>query len=390
MKIYLLLFGAYFLSVFSLSSHELKKPVIVVTDLYHPHQDSGDNFDLVNAYMLPNVELKAVLIDCHEPFRNKIAEGVGKGLYRDEDGPREPGFIPVQQLNYIFNQQVPYAVGPFHPMTSRNDKMEWIPEFQQSAIKLLAEVLQQSNEQLTIVSFGSLRILAVAYNRFPELMRKKVKEIHISAGTSNNHPDFLEWNVALDTNAFVSILESDIPIALYPCAAGYVGEEDYGKFNAFVSDGGNTYYYLESLSFINEMAEPLKQYFDFVYSREARIDYLSILDRPYSGRGEMFKRGQHMWETAIWMQVADLELVKRDNGKCEIIPAHLLGQNDSVFFQSLVPVEFQLEESGLFNYRIAERSTKFIYTREDPKQYAKWMNEAIPKFYIHALQHRME
>ena len=41
-------------------------PVIDVTDLYHPHQDVGDNFDVLAAYALPEIDLRAVILDCTE------------------------------------------------------------------------------------------------------------------------------------------------------------------------------------------------------------------------------------------------------------------------------------------------------------------------------------
>lgn len=41
-----------------------KIPVIVITDVYHPAQDQGYNFDLLMAYTLPNSDLKAVILDC--------------------------------------------------------------------------------------------------------------------------------------------------------------------------------------------------------------------------------------------------------------------------------------------------------------------------------------
>ena len=76
-------------------------PVIDVTDLYPPHQDVGDNFDLITAYALPELDLRAVVLDCTEPFRQPVAKDPGPGLFPDPNGPREPGFIPVLQLNYI-------------------------------------------------------------------------------------------------------------------------------------------------------------------------------------------------------------------------------------------------------------------------------------------------
>ena len=41
-----------------------RTPLIVITDLYHPYQDPGDNFELINAYAIPSIDLKAVRIDC--------------------------------------------------------------------------------------------------------------------------------------------------------------------------------------------------------------------------------------------------------------------------------------------------------------------------------------
>ena len=35
-------------------------PVIDTTDLYHPHQDCGDNRDLIVPYALPEIDLRAV------------------------------------------------------------------------------------------------------------------------------------------------------------------------------------------------------------------------------------------------------------------------------------------------------------------------------------------
>jgi hypothetical protein len=84
-------------------------PLIDVTDLYHPYQDVGDNFDILAAYALAEVDLRAIVLDCSEPFRQPVAKNPGRGLFEDSNGPREPGFIPVLQLNYIFGRNVSRA-----------------------------------------------------------------------------------------------------------------------------------------------------------------------------------------------------------------------------------------------------------------------------------------
>ena len=40
--------------------------VIDCTDLYHPHQDVGDNFDIIAPYALSEIDLKAVILDVTE------------------------------------------------------------------------------------------------------------------------------------------------------------------------------------------------------------------------------------------------------------------------------------------------------------------------------------
>ena len=62
--------------------------------------------------------------------------------------------------------------------------MEYLPDYEQEAIDILLEVLKKSKEPVEVLSFGSARILAVAYNRAPKLMKQKIHKIHLSAPAS--------------------------------------------------------------------------------------------------------------------------------------------------------------------------------------------------------------
>lgn len=68
--------------------------------------------------------------------------------------------------------------------------------------------------------------------------------------------NFIEWNVALDPLAIVCLLRSNLPIALYPCAANHGSEKGYGG-PVFSSDEHNTYWKLPDLRFIARMDPPL-------------------------------------------------------------------------------------------------------------------------------------
>ena len=65
---------ALILSYGNATAQNKKIPVVVITDLYHPYQDPGDNMDLIMGFGLPDVELKAVLLDITDAFRKDTAD----------------------------------------------------------------------------------------------------------------------------------------------------------------------------------------------------------------------------------------------------------------------------------------------------------------------------
>ena len=369
------------------SVEEAPTPLVVITDLYHPHQDPGDNLELIHAYTLPNIELKAVLLDCHQPFLKEVATGVGKGLYEDPNGPRIPGYVNIEQLNYIFHKQVPWGIGPLTPMKTARDRMTDQRYDETDGIELLRKTLELAEKPVNIASFGSARILAVAWNNYPGLMENKIKMIHLSAGTSGNHPTYLEWNVALDTIAFHTLMQSGLPITIYPCASGKPVETQDRFANAFASDTNNTYYLLKDLSFLAKTDNRIRQYSEFVFSREDTTRSLQKLEEEWAGNDEVFNRSQHVWETAIWMQLANQALVTKPSGKVKIIPEREVTPHDSVFKEATVRCSIEVQPSGLFNYKYDENGDFYIYKRDDPNRYEQLMNKAIPEYYLEISSH---
>lgn len=363
-----------------------KIPLIVITDLYHPHQDPGDNFELINAYAMPEFDLKAVILDCYHPFRNKIAKNVSKGLWEDPNGPREPGMICVQQLNYIFGREIPCGVGPFEQMQQKNDRMDDLSDFFNQGINLLKTTLEQSEKRVTIASFGSSRVLAVAFNRFPALMKRKIEMIHLSAGTGGNDPEYLEWNVALDTLAFVSLMESGLPITLYPCAAATKGVAEGGLSNAFKGAKDNTYYQLDDLSFVEKMHPKLRQYVHFVFTRSTDADFLGYLDRVDLPGSVALPQYQHVWETALWMNIAGRRLVQNPQGEVTIKSENEIETTDLVFGEGVLKCDIRVLPSGIFSYRENIKGLFYIYHRDNPARYQELMNQALPVFYTSFLR----
>jgi hypothetical protein len=335
-------------------------PLIDCTDLYHPPQDPGDNVDLVAAYALPEVDLKAVILDVTEQYRTD-------GIRRDA------GFVPVLQLNSIFNRNVPCGVTPYAKMKSPHDAMRDAPRFQQSGVELLLKVLREATEPIEIASFGSVRAIAVAYNREPELLKKRVKRIYVSAGTSEL--GYLEWNVVLDPQALVRLFRSDLPIAIYPCATKE-GPFAYGPHNSF--------WKLNDLRFIGNMQPRLRAYLAFAFSQSNRMDFLQAMDEapPAALLSEIGKRPHNVWETAVWMEIAGRRLVRRADGHFRIIPAGEVKPGDTVLPNDLRPVRVKVRDDGQFTWEPTDGPTNFwMYDRGDPRRNEEAMREAMPALY---------
>jgi pyrimidine-specific ribonucleoside hydrolase len=361
-------------------------PVIDVTDLYHPHQDVGDNFDLIAAYALPELDLRAVILDCTEPFRQPVAKDPGPGLFPDARGPREPGFIPVRQLNFVFGRNVPCATIPFDRMKSPGDGMLDAPPFQQQGIELMLKTLRESAEPVHIVSFGSARAIAVAYNREPQLFREKLGRLHLCAGGSSPPaPNYIEWNVALDPQAIVCLLRSNLPIALYPCAANNAGDKGYGVFSpAFSYDEHNTYWKLPDLLFLPQMDAPLRRYLEYAFSRSSRVDFLRALEVDGPPLGEALLAKEHkVWETAVWICLSGRKLVQRPDGSHRIIPADQVTASDKVLPNELRPCTVSVRDDGIYEFRETTQPTNFfVYYRGNPRENGAALSEALPALYL--------
>ncbi len=354
---------------------EKRIPVIVFSDLYFPAQDVGDNFDIIIPYALLELELKGVIFDITEKYR------------REGNVPtvtREPGFIPIIQLNYIFNKNVPAACSPFVAMRTVDDKMENVLAFQQEGINLFFELLENSKQKVEVVCTGSGRGLAVAFNRNPKLMKEKIKTIHFCAGASSE--TFREWNIELDTLAAYRLLTSDLPINIYPCAT------DKGPFD---KGQNNTFWAMDNLNFISNMDVKLQKYLQFSFLQKNRTDFLNYIETYVKKEdresmdvyeiGKLYGSGgkHYVWETAVWQQITGRKIVKLQNGKIRLIPVDKVTLNDIVFNEMIRPCKLNVQKSGLFSFEYTEEKTNFgIYFREDPIQNEQWLREALAELFI--------
>lgn len=183
-------------------------PIIYTTDLYHPHDDPDDHFDLATLFAIPEFDIRAIVIDA---------------------GPRgkdRPGLVVVEQLMHLTGRQAPVAVGLFENLASPSDDCATQPGATQAGINLILDVLEGSAEPVTVFTTGSLRDVAAAYNRRPKLFEEKVSRLYINVGHSAGGE---EHNVKLDRHSYIRVLRSGLPVYWTPC----FGEEGYLSYWKF-------------------------------------------------------------------------------------------------------------------------------------------------------------
>lgn len=371
----------------------LPVPVIDCTDLYHPHQDPGDNFDILTAYALPEIDLKAVVLDVTEDFRQPSALA---GEHPDPYGPRDAGVIPMMQVNWIFDRSVPFALSPFHRMKSPDDAMLDAPRFQQAGIDLMIRTLRQSDRPVVIMVFCSCRTLAAAINREPQLFRQKVKRLILSIGCTRGErfdldwahrrplavkpgsSGYLEWNVMLDPHAFVRVLRSGLPMSIYPCAS------ECGPFSLHRH---NSFYQLGSLGFVRKMHPRLRSYLAYAFNRTLRHDFLRAMEQDPT-EAELAtldaKTWHPVWETAPWLEASGRLLVRRADGSHRILPGHEIDAADTRLPNHLRPCELNVHDDGRFHFRLTDGdSSTAIYDRgDDLAGHEKAMAEALKALYL--------
>jgi hypothetical protein len=184
-------------SVASAQSPVKRVEVVYSTDLFHPHDDPDDHLDLAAAFALKELDIRAVLLDQGDKQRQR------------------PGRIPLDQMEALTGRRISSAIGLAHKFETPSDTgREDAPEYQ-GAVELLLSVLRQSGARVAVIATGSVRDITAAFNREPELLRKRISGVYVNIG--NTKIGGGEYNVDLDPQAFRGLLASGLPVYWFPC-----------------------------------------------------------------------------------------------------------------------------------------------------------------------------
>jgi len=199
------------------------KPVIFDTDMAHE-----DMFAALFLLSHPNVNVRAITVSgtgeahCGPGVSNALGLVTLSG---DKDIPVACGRETPLAGNHVFpaawRQAADDAYGVEIPARGAGSEL--------SASDLIIDILQNSNEAISIVAVGPLTNIADALQKSPDIS-SKIKEIYIMGGAVetkgnvgnsgvNIQNEYAEWNIYIDPVAANIVFKSGIPIVLIPLDA---------------------------------------------------------------------------------------------------------------------------------------------------------------------------
>ncbi|HEX6444768.1 MAG TPA: hypothetical protein VF053_06770 [Streptosporangiales bacterium] len=273
-------------------------PVVHLTDLYCPPQDPDDTLDLLTLHALPELEIRAVVLDPTRRFLRARRDG-------GYDIAREPGLVTVLQLQHLTGTAYPVAAGPVDPLRDASDDCRDRTLGEQAGVELILRVLRESDRPVVVSVVSSLRPLVAAYNRDPELCRERIDRVLVNAGSAAGEER--EWNVALDPVAYTALWRTALRVDWYPCA---------GAGGSFAREEHSTYWSADLRTLVAGLPAPLSAWLHYSFGAGARGDPLRSLHELGEGEAwRMVSEGtRNMWSTASLVQAAGRTLRRTDDG----------------------------------------------------------------------------
>lgn len=326
-------------------------PMLHATDLFHPHNDPDDHWDLASVYALAfqgRLDLRGVLIDYPPP-----------GQHTD------PDVSAVAQLNYLTGKTACAVVGSSRPIAP-DQQQDPALQADLRGIRAVLELLRQAPRPVVINVVGSTRDIAIAGRLAPELFAKQCAGIYLNAGSGS--PDKaktkrLEYNVGLDPASYAAIFQLPCPVYWMPCF------EDAGDFR--VAEYGTFFQFRQDL-ILPHLSERLQNFFAFMYHRGPQANWLQYLLGPKDAAllAQQGALARNMWCTAGFLHAVGMT-VSREG---QILP--LTATADAVF--SFDPIRIQCAADGVTEWT-ADPAAKdrFIFHVRDVQKYQSALTTAL-------------
>jgi hypothetical protein len=178
---------------------------------------------------------------------------------------------------------------------------------------MILNALAKSDRPVHIVTTGSVRDVTAAFNRDPALFRQKVARIYVIAGNSSGGN--LYWNPGLDPQAWIGLMNSDLPVYWAPCFGGPETLEDVAEGRLRVQTY-QSYWVFRQADVFDALARPLQNYFLYALARldPRSQDPIAYLDRAPDEelRKKFWPQKRNMWSVVAMFHLAGRELYRKD------------------------------------------------------------------------------
>jgi len=324
-----------------------------VTDLFHPHGDPDDHFDLAVSYALSGrgaVQLRGVVIDYPPDFR-----------------AGDPAVVAVAQMNRLTGQSVPVSIGTSLRLKSRSDALVDAPPQETAAANFLCDQLRAAERPVALVCVGNAADIVVAALREPALFRSKCVGVYLNSGSAHDNPakpGQLEFNVKLDPAAYAATFDLPCPLFWFPCWHTTERRE---------SGPDGSFYWLPHADALGGVSAGLANYFAYMFEKSATPKWLREMKAMPAAETwtRILKENRGMWSTASQFAAAGLT-VTRDG---EIVSATDAGQT-AVF--AVTPVAATCADDGRTTWkRAAEPTGHWMLSVTDPARYPAAMTRAV-------------
>ncbi|MCX8107369.1 MAG: nucleoside hydrolase, partial [Verrucomicrobiae bacterium] len=251
-------------------------PVLYSTDLLHPHDDPDDHYDLATLFAIKEFDIRAIVLDLGE----RQTQRCGKPA--------------LEQMFKITGRRVPWAIGLGKPLRNRtDDARDQASEFQ-GGVELILSELRRARDPVLLFTTGSCRDVAAAFNRDPELVRRKVRALYMNIGRGPNEKQD-EWNVHLDRAAYLRLFESGLPLFWCPC---------------FGTNGYQTLFVVDQTRITMSCTRAVQNYFIYCLAKST-ADPIAFLEST----GHQLPSGpRNMWCTAPMLHAAGRRIYQRPQG----------------------------------------------------------------------------
>ncbi len=297
-------------------------PVIYCTDLFHPHDDPDDHFDLACLYALSEMDVKAIILD--------------QGRKQEE----RPGQTPIAQMNHLTGRTVPYAIGLAEPLAHPEDTGEDQPQPYQAGVNTLLTILRESADPVTAIAVGSLRDIAAAYNREPELLETRISRLYVFIGEAQ--AAFQEYNAALDIHAYRRIMNAPLPVYWTPCFDGGIWE----------NKGNASFWQARHDTLLADVSTPVLNFFihALLHKQEDHPKEALVAPLLQEEKERVLGEQRNLWCCAVFPYMAGRVYVRRGEGYLAVPPKAVAADDLIVEPFSYQPVRVCITEDGKESY----------------------------------------